>query len=265
MKKIYAVAGLPRSGSTLLENILAQNPRFHATETSGMVDMVFAARNNFPQLIEHRASVKDLSERETNVLKGIVEGYYKDIDKPVIIDKSRAWSAYIEMMDNVLENDVKIIAPVRDLRQIMSSFEKLHRKNSHLMQATAEQKDYFKAQTVKGRVEMQLQNDSPTGLAFNRLQDALKRGHSDKILFVDFDDLTKTPKETMEVIYKFLGEEPFEHDFTKVEQVTEEDDSVHGIPDLHTIRNEVKPVVEDWKEIIGEEFDDLKNSNFWTK
>jgi len=263
MKKIYAVAGLPRSGSTLLENILAQNPRFHATETSAMLDVVFATRNNWNSHIEHQASMKDLSERETNVLKGIVEGYYKDVDKPVIIDKSRGWSAYIEMFENILENDVKILVPVRDMRDIMSSFEKLHRKNSDLTQAGIEKQNYFQAQTVKGRVDLQLNADSPTGLAYNRITDALRRGHGDKMLFVDFDDLTNEPKKTLEVIYEFLGEEKFEHDFDNVEQVTQEDDRVHGIKDLHTIRNEVKPIKSDWKEILGEEFDHLRDSNFW--
>lgn len=36
-KKYYFISGLPRSGSTLLANILAQNPRFHATATSGIL------------------------------------------------------------------------------------------------------------------------------------------------------------------------------------------------------------------------------------
>jgi len=39
----------------------------------------------------------------------------------------------------------------------------------------------------------------------------------------------------------------------------------HGIKDLHTIRQEVKPIKSDWKEILGEEFEDLNNLNFWKK
>ena len=263
MKTIYGIGGLPRSGSTLLENILAQNPRFHATETSAMIDIVFTIRNNWSEYIEHRASVKDLSERETNVLKGILDGYYKDIDKPVIFDKSRGWSAYIEMMENIIDNDVKILAPVRDLRQVVSSFEKLYRKNSALSQSSAEKQDYFKSQTQKGRVDLILNESSPTGLAYNRLLDAIKRGHSDKILFVDFDNLTNEPEKTMKVIYEFLGEEYFEHDFDNVEQVTQENDDVHGIKGLHDIRSKVAPVKEDWQEVLGDEYETLKRLNFW--
>ena len=32
--KIFFNSSLPRSGSTLLQNILAQNPRFHCSATS---------------------------------------------------------------------------------------------------------------------------------------------------------------------------------------------------------------------------------------
>ena len=34
----HFISGLPRSGSTLLANLLAQNPRFHSTATSGILN-----------------------------------------------------------------------------------------------------------------------------------------------------------------------------------------------------------------------------------
>jgi len=39
-----------------------------------------------------------------------------------------------------------------------------------------------------------------------------------------------------------LGEEQFVHDFKNVEQVTWENDVVHGIKGLHDIRKEVKAI-----------------------
>lgn len=46
-KSIYFLAGLPRSGSTLLANILAQNPSIYVTPTSGIVDMLVQVRNSW--------------------------------------------------------------------------------------------------------------------------------------------------------------------------------------------------------------------------
>ena len=86
------------------------------------------------------------------------------------------------------------------------------------------------------------------------------------MLLVEFDHLTTHPVKTMESVYRFLGEESFEHDFNNVKQVTQENDDIHGIPGLHLIRPEVKPVHVDAKSIIGDiAFDKYSNAQFWRK
>jgi hypothetical protein len=47
MKKIFFNSSLPRSGSTLIQNLLAQNPEIYSTPTSGLVDFVIACKNNY--------------------------------------------------------------------------------------------------------------------------------------------------------------------------------------------------------------------------
>ena len=42
---------MPRSGSTLLQNIPAQNPCFLATPTSGLLELIFGARLNYGEVI----------------------------------------------------------------------------------------------------------------------------------------------------------------------------------------------------------------------
>ena len=41
---IFYQASLPRAGSTLLQNLVGQNPKFHVTPTSGMIDIMLGAR-----------------------------------------------------------------------------------------------------------------------------------------------------------------------------------------------------------------------------
>ena len=45
MKKIFFNSSLPRSGSTLLQNLIAQNPEFYCTPTSGLGDLILNAKN----------------------------------------------------------------------------------------------------------------------------------------------------------------------------------------------------------------------------
>ena len=52
MRDIFYQSSLPRAGSTLLQNIIGQNPDFYVTPTSGVLDLVYGARNNFEEIPE---------------------------------------------------------------------------------------------------------------------------------------------------------------------------------------------------------------------
>jgi hypothetical protein len=90
------------------------------------------------------------------------------------------------------------------------------------------------------------------GRAYNAIRDAATRGWKDRMHFVDYDDLTRRPKETLAGIYRFLGEEGCEHDFERVAQVTFEDDFVYGFKDLHQIRAQVKPQEPQWPQTFDD-------------
>lgn len=262
-KTYYFIAGMPRSGSTLLCNILAQNPNFHTTGTSGIMDVMFGVRNNWDNLIEFKATPNEPAK--LRVLKGILDAFYADIEKPVVFDKCRGWVSLLEMAENVLGQKAKVLVPVRDVRDVLASFEKLWRENSKTSQMKEESANYFKFQTVEGRVDTWLGPDQPVGLAYNRIVDAIKRGFGDRLLLIDFDDLTHDPAKTMKIVYEFLGQPYYEHDFNNVEQVTWEDDSVHGFKGLHNIRSKVEPLEARWPSVLGQFVEKLGDLNFWKK
>jgi len=246
-RMIHFVSGLPRSGSTLLCNILAQNPRIHTTPTSACHEALFVLRNSWGEWIEHRAAA-DLGEPKNlqRVLHATLHAYH-DTDRPVVIDKGRGWLSLLELAESALGRPAKVLVPVRGVPQILASIEKLWR------QAAATQRgagDYFQIQTVEGRTAHLLAGDQVVGLAYNRLRDAIQRGFRDRLHFVEMDDLTQRPAETLAGIYDFLEEVPWEHDFGRVAQVTREDDAVHGLP-LHDIRPVVSPVRDDSAHVLG--------------
>lgn len=260
-KTYYFVSGLPRSGSTLLCNILAQNPRFHTTSTSGVMDVIFGVRNSWDHHIEFRANPN--AAAKLRVMRGILDSFYADIERPVVFDKCRGWLSLIEMAEEIVGHKVKILVPVRDMRDVLASFEKIWRDNAKDSQSKDEVENYMDFQTIQGRTEVRLRPDQPVGLAYNRLIDAVQRGYADRLLLVDFDDLTHEPKRTMDKIYDFLGEERFEHDFDNVEQVTWENDEVHGLKGLHDIRSKVAPIPPRWPEILGDFAVQYEKLNFW--
>ena len=237
---MHMLGGLPRSGSTLLANLLAQNPRIHSTSTSGCMDVMFGVRAQWNNLIEHQASPppEDTIKR---VFRAILESYHADKEEPVVIDKCRGWVNMVETAEFALDRKIKILVPVRDVRDVLSSFEKLWRNNRHASYVLGEGDNYMQFQSQEGRLNWWMRQDQTTGLACQRIIDAKNRGFEDRMYFVDYDDLTHDPLETMRGIYEFLEEEMYMHDFDKIEQVTKENDEVHGVPGLHTIQNEMKP------------------------
>ncbi len=186
-----------------------------------------------------------------------MQAYFAEIDKPVIIDKSRGWLAYIEMVEALLEQQAKVIVTVRPVKDILASFEKLHRETSKVRQPPGEAENYIQFQTIKGRCDYWMRDDQPVGLALNRLEDAFRRGMKNRIHLVPFNELTEQPDTVMKELYRFIGEDYFKHDFNNVEQVTQEDDEIHGYLNLHKIRKKVEPVPSRAVDILGLEIVEL--------
>ena len=61
--KIFFNSSLPRSGSTLLQNIMAQNPDFYVTPTSGVFELLYAAQANYRNSPEFKAQDSETMEK----------------------------------------------------------------------------------------------------------------------------------------------------------------------------------------------------------
>ena len=262
-KNIYFQSSLPRAGSTLLQNILGQNPDFYVTPTSGVLELLYSAREQYSNSLEFKAQDSELMKMGwLNFCKFGMQGFYIGItDKPNIIDKSRGWGIHYDFLNSFID-EPKIICIIRDPRAIFSSMEKKFRSDPEKSKGIV---NWSTGQgvNIEGRVK-EWSNTPPVGLAFTRLKEIIDRGFADKILFVRFEELTFQPKKELERIYNYLGEENFEHDFNNVEQITQEDDSVYGVYGDHTIKKEVKPVPTDYNKILTPEIaENIKNSYKW--
>lgn len=253
MKQHFFISGLPRAGSTLLCNILAQNPSFFVSKaTSGCPEVLFDIRNRWSKILEHQAEGLDY-EQLRKVLQGAFNNYYMT-DKEVIFDKSRGWLSVFELLEYTLNRPAKIIVPVRSYTEILCSLEMLWRSTAGKTQWATETVDYFKHQTLEGRCEIFSRSDQLVGIAYNRVKDAITRGYTNRMYFMEMDNLVEDPKNEMNQIYDFLELKRYKHDYLNVKQMTREDDvNIYGIPGLHTIRSKVAPVPHRATEILTPE------------
>jgi sulfotransferase len=251
MPKIFYQSSMPRAGSTLLQNILAQNPAFYVTPTSGLLELIFGARVNYTNSGEFKAQDPELMKKAFLAFsRAGMDAYYKALtDKPYVMDKSRGWGVHFDLLQMIFGEEPKIICMVRDLRQILSSMEKKFRQNPDKYRAIENHNNLTGTNTYKRA--MQALQTAPVGLAIDRMIEVHQRGWNKKMLFVRFEDLTIKPEETIEAVYKYLGVPAFKHDFNKVVQATQEDDQVFGIPGLHEIRPKVEVMQNDYMEVLG--------------
>ncbi len=261
---IHYIAGLPRSGSTLLCNLLAQNPRFHATSTSGIVNIVRMVHDSWRGIFgpDNAASVAT----RRRALGAILQYYHDDptVPKPVVFDKSRGWLGQLPLAEAALGRKVKVLVCVRDIRDVLASMERLWRKNAATWAQGQEQAYYIPYQTVEGRCDVLMRPDQVVGGAYQRIKQALAHGFRDRMHFVEFETLTVRPRESMQAVYRFLEEPYFDHDFDHIEQVTWEDDFMHGIPGLHVIRSRIEPVEPQWPKYLGKVADKYAPfNNLW--
>ena len=248
--QIFFQSSLPRAGSTLLQNIIGQNPNFYVTPTSGVLELLYASRANYSTSPEFKAQDPELMRRgfQSFCTYGL-SGFFNGItDKPFIMDKSRGWSIHYEFLNSFYPNP-KIICMIRDPRAIFASMEKNFRKSQHTDSGIVNHSKMQNTTTQK-RVELWAQTP-PVGLAFERIQQIVLEGISAKILFIKFEDLTAQPEQVMGKIYGFLNIPYYQHDFENVQQLTQEDDVVYGIYGDHAIRQQVQPVPNTYKEILG--------------
>jgi sulfotransferase len=234
--RIHFISGLPRSGSTLLSAILRQNPSFHAAMSSPVNALFSATLGTMSSSSEF--SVFFPEEKRQAILKGLFSNYYADqIDKPVIFDTSRGWCTRIAALKQLFPES-KFVCCVRSLAWIMDSFERLIRKNafnnSRLFNNPSE------SGTVYSRCETLGQGDRIVGFAYNALKEAFFGEHAASLLLIDYEILAAMPQKTLELIYQFIGEEHYEHDFNDVCYDEPEFDEWIGLSGLHQISGKVE-------------------------
>lgn len=234
--KFHFLSGLPRSGSTLTAGILRQNPRFHAGMSSpiaGLFDGLIAQVSAGSEL----ATMVTQNQRK-RFLKGLFESYYGEQPEPVIFDTNRAWTAQLPALMEVFP-DAKVICLVRDVAWIMDSMERQFRQNA--FENTRLFNNPGERSTVYTRVEALAGANRLVGYPWHALREACYSEFADRIVIVEYDLLTHRPAEVLKLLYDFLGEEPFAHDFEAVSYDAPAFDAQLGLDGLHRVHPTVAP------------------------
>ena len=216
MHNIHFCGGLPRTGSTVLMNILQQNPRIFTTGTCALPDLLHQqvlVKSRYREQFQ-AMSIEQADKALYGLIHGATKGWFEALtDKPTVISKNRSWAQLLHLYPNS-----KYICMIRDLRDIVESFEKINKKtlalhtlsddDSPLLAMSESEKyaHYFKSVTA---ISTALGND------VQRMMDKFPRGN---ILFIRYEDFTQDPLYILKKLYKHIEEDYFEHDLDNISQ-----------------------------------------------
>lgn len=235
MQKYHFISGLPRSGSTLLAAILRQNPRFHAGMTSPVGGLFRGMLNQLGAGSEFGPVVT--TEQRRRLARGLFDSYYADqTGKDIIFDTNRMWSAQMPALMDMFPG-AKLIACVRNVAWVMDSIERRYRANP--FEITRLFNDDTERNTVYSRVDTLAQRNRLVGYPWAALKEAFYGKYAESLLLVEYDLLAQAPQHVMPLIYQFLGEPMFEHDFERVQYDAPEFDEALGLHGLHHVRPRV--------------------------
>lgn len=270
-KKYYFIAGFPRSGSTLLSAILNQNPKFYSGPNSPVVSIMA----QLEQIISQDEMFNSFPKpAQANLIIGsVINNWYRDIEKQVIFDKNRSWTSHIPFINGYLDTKPKIIYPVRNVDEILSSFIEMFKRNPTVN--SQGRLNIFDNILVRSGVAINDDNRctfiaGPNGIlgqAYSSLRAVYENGQDSVVHLVEYDDLVNNPHETMNKIYDFLEEERFEHTFDNIKNDYRElDEQFYGLSDMHEVRPSLNKREINPKEILPEHIYNMcQNMEFWRK
>jgi sulfotransferase len=250
----YFLAGLPRTGNTLLSSIFNQNPLIYSSPLSPVCQYAWELHKS---LVKQEPGINQDQVNGTHyIMQNLLKNFYSDIDSPIIIDRQKWWGIpnNLALLKNYIEPDPKIIFTARPIIEILASFivnTPIKIRITHM-----KNEGYIR------NLEIPLNDDycdflmRPEGYMqylLLTINEILKPENKNTFCLVEYDSLINNPKETLDRIYKFLNLEPFEHDFNNIKKLEIDDDEKIGLPkDWHKVRKTISKKSRDPKDVLSE-------------
>jgi len=262
MKKFVFLAGLPRTGSTVLGTLLSQHPDLVTTPTSvvrGLMNYTVnltLGQSLYYNRYDHRSELY-------GILRGILNGAYEGYPETVIVEKDRGWVENIDVTTFVLGDRPKIIAPVRSLPDIIASFiliaEKIGPSAKIYDEVTATGRD------INTWTLSRIIWEKYVCYSWRQMKAAYEN-YPECFHLVEYEDLVDNTQKKFEKVLRFIGVDEIPLELNNLNNPHPENDAVYGLPGLHYVRPKLSKVSPPSIEVLGEEcyrFWRNQNLEFW--
>jgi len=246
MKEFFFLAGMQRSGATIISQILNQNPDIWVSPASPLFRMMVTqsqSHNELENIDYNRSAAID------DVIATIPHAFYQDKSAKYIIDKNLNWLSPqgVEIITKYITKNVKFICPVRNILDVLVSFDTIINAHSDSKNNIIDEQvlatTFADKPLADRRAEFLMRHDKDVALSLKFMKHALIPEYRHLFHFVEYDNFVTNPKKEIEKIYAFLEIENYTHEFENVKDVSNiSEDSLTRIKHLHTIRPTVQKI-----------------------
>lgn len=236
------VAGLPRSGSTLMCQLLAQHPEIYSTgHSSPLANTLKKIRGGLtedPFMLSQMDAEFDLAyQRIHNAMTGFINGWFAETALDVVVDKNRGWLGDLTLLETI-DPDFKMVVCVRAPDQILGSIESRHRKTALL-----DFPDGLANLTPFERADKLFAPKGVVGGPLKLIQDLqdIPVETQQHLYYVLFEDMLMRPLEVMAELFDWLGVADYRFNPKSLNVKAHESDSHYRFKYPHKTYKEIKP------------------------
>lgn len=244
MSDFHALAGLPRSGSTLLANVLAQHDDVYVSGTSALARVVEVAADVISTSAEVQSdlvAVPGAYEQYRHAMRGLIEGWYSQRGERIVIDKGRGWILHRLLLGQLIPNSVMLVT-VRDPRDVVASIERQHRRTAVFNSPIA--------RTLWETAQNLMAPDGMVGGPCRLIEDLIRRNAAG-VHFVRYETLVRDPLPVVLAAFEAIGVDGFSPDVENVEDHATDVDALYfGKYPHHDAVGKIKPTGTSWQDTL---------------
>ncbi|HEY9641843.1 MAG TPA: sulfotransferase [Coleofasciculaceae cyanobacterium] len=241
-KHLICVTGLPRAGSTLLCQLLAQHPHLHSPgQSSPLCPTLVGLRKSLSDdpflLAQMDLDAAKVHRRLLSAFQGWINGWFAEAPQDWVVDKNRAWMHHLELL-HLLDPECRLLVCVRELGQIWGSIETQHRQT-----LLFDFSDHLAQLTPIDRADRLFAADGVIGGPLRSLE-AIQDREADlqsRLYYVVYEHLISDPQEAMQGVYAWLGLPSVDFDPQQLSVYPTESDSHYRYKYPHQLRSAIEP------------------------
>jgi hypothetical protein len=252
-KKYFFLAGMFRSGNTLLASILNQNSDVYVSPQSPLIEYLWRCQSDdFQEAITYPNKYQ-----KTNMIKKMIKNFYESVNKTIIIDRNKNWASpdNLAIIKKYITENPKIIFTVRPLHECIASHINIMKPFllSMMKKYDQPQFSYNKNISENDNIAEYLLSGNDYSLHYFAHSSYVNDANKKIIHVVKYEDLVNDPSKTLRSIYDFIEIKSYSHDFNNINKIEQELTDQLGLPkDLHKVNKTLSYSVLDVSNILSE-------------